>query len=88
MRVVNFSDARNKLKSLCDEVVASRKPARIHRRGGDVVVVAAEDWNSLQETLYVQSIPGAVERIKTADDFKELTELSGEALEELISDQT
>jgi len=38
MRIVNFSEARNKLKGLCDQLVKSRKPARIHRRGGDVVV--------------------------------------------------
>ncbi len=87
MRIVNFSEARNKLKGLCDEVVKSRKPARIHRRGGDVVVVAAEDWDSIQETLYVSSIPGAVERVKSADDYRELEELSVEALKGLISDR-
>ncbi len=86
MRIVNFSEARNKLKGLCDEVVKSRKPARIHRRGGDVVV-AAEDWDSIQETLYVTSIPGAVERVKSADDYRELEELSVEALKDLISDR-
>lgn len=86
MRIVNFSEARNKLKGLCDEVVKSRKPARIHRRGGDVVV-AAEDWDSIQETLYVTSIPGAAERIKDADDYRELEELSVEALKDLISDR-
>jgi len=87
MRIVNFSEARNQLKGLCDEVVKSRKPARIHRRGGDVVVVAAEDWESIQETLYITSIPGAVERIKVAGDYRELEELSVEALKDIISDR-
>ncbi len=86
MRVVSFTDARNKLKGLCDEIISSHKPARIHRRGGDVVVVAAEDWEALQETLYIQSIPGAVERIKGADDYKELETLSAGALAELIDE--
>ncbi len=87
MHVVSYSEARNRLKRLCDEVRRSRVPARIKRRDGDVVMVAAEDWDAIQETLYIQSVPGAVERIKSADDFKELKELSSPALKELISDQ-
>ncbi|MCH9019462.1 MAG: type II toxin-antitoxin system Phd/YefM family antitoxin [Proteobacteria bacterium] len=87
MYVVSYSEARNHLKRLCDQIRRSRIPARIKRRGGDVVIVAAEDWEAIEETLHIQSIPGAVERIKGADDFKELDELSREALEDLISDQ-
>ena len=87
MHVVTYSEARNRLKWLCDEVRRSRIPARIKRRGGDVVMVAAEDWDAIQETLTVQSIPGAVERIVGADDFRDLDELSTEALEKLIADQ-
>ncbi len=87
MHVVNYSEARNRLKRLCDEVRRSRVPARIKRRDGDVVMVAAEDWDAIQETLTVQSIPGAVERIVGADDFRGLDELSAEALEKLIADQ-
>ena len=87
MHVVTYSEARNRLKRLCDEIRRSRVPARIKRRDGDVVMVAAEDWDAIQETLYVQSIPGAVERIKGADDFRDLDELSPEALEKLIADQ-
>lgn len=88
MHVVTYSEARNRLKRLCDEVRRSRVPALIKRRGGDVVMVAAEDWDSIQETLAVQSIPGAVERITGADDFRDLDELSTKALEKLIADQT
>ncbi len=87
MYVVSYSEARNHLKRLCDQIRRSRIPARIKRRGGDVVIVAAEDWEAIEETLHIQSIPGAVERIKGADDFKELDELSRQALEDLISDQ-
>ncbi len=87
MHIVTYSEARNHLKRLCDEVRRSRVPARITRRGGDVVLIASEDWDAIEETLHIQSIPGAVERIKSAEDFRELEELSPRALEELISDQ-
>ncbi len=87
MHVISYSEARNHLKRLCDQVRRSRVPAQIKRRGGDVVIVAAEDWEASQETLHVQSIAGAVARVKGAGDFKELEEISPGALEELISDQ-
>jgi prevent-host-death family protein len=86
MKIFSFSEARNALKTLCDGVIKSRKPARIKRRGGDVVVVSAEDWDSLQETLYIMSIPGAVERIKNAGDYRELKPVTREALEKLIAE--
>ncbi len=84
MQIVNFSDARNHLKKLCDEVRRSRVPARIRRKGGDVVVVAAEDWEAIEETIHVASIPGALGRIKGADDYKPLDPVTRQALEELI----
>ena len=87
MHVVSYSEARNHLKRLCDQVRRSRIPTRIKRRGGDVVIIAAEDWEAIQETLHIQSIPGTVARVKGAGDFKELEELSPGALEDLISDQ-
>lgn len=87
MHVVTYSEARNHLKRLCEQVRRSRVPARIKRRGGDVVMIAAEDWEAIQETLHIQSIPGAAARVKGANDFKELEALSPGALEDLISDQ-
>ena len=84
MNAVSFSRARNSLKRLCDEVRASRRPQRIARRGGDVVVVAAEDWDSIAATLELASIPGAVARIKRAGDFKPLAKVTREELERLI----
>ena len=84
MTVVTYSEARNRLKRLCDQVRRSRTPARIHRRGGDVIVLAAEDWDAIQETLHITSIPGARARIAKARDFKTLRPLTRDALEQLI----
>lgn len=33
-----------------------------------------EDWESLQETLYLQSIPGFVSKIKKAEQFDWVSE--------------
>jgi len=85
MLVLSYSRARSDLKRLCDTVRKSRVPARIHRRrGGDVVVVAVEDWEAMTETEYVRSIPGAVRRIERAGDFKPLKTIDRKTLERLI----
>jgi len=86
--VINYSEARNRLKQLCDEVRASHEPARIHRKGGDVVVIAAEDWEAIQETLAITSIPGAVERIRSAEGHRAPEELTADGLRKLIADES
>jgi len=66
---VSYSEARNGLKSLCDEVRESHEPALITRKGGDVVLLGSNDWESIQETLHLMDIQGAMERITTASDY-------------------
>jgi antitoxin YefM len=39
----------------------------ITSRKGDAVLLSKEDWESLQETIYLQSIPGFVELIREAE---------------------
>lgn len=88
MKVVTFSEARNKLKALCDEVRASHKPVQIHRRGGDdVVIVSADDWEALEETLYVASMPGASERLRNPGDFKPLTPFTRETFDRMVDEE-
>jgi len=71
MHNISYSEARNNLKTLCDEVRESHEPALITRKGGDVVLVGSEDWESIQETLHLMDVKGAVERIDSASDYQE-----------------
>lgn len=61
------------LHSLIDEAVQSHKPVVIAGKLGNAVLLAEEYWNSINETLYLLSIPGMresiVDGIKT--DFEE-----------------
>jgi len=34
---------------------------------GDAVLLSKDDWESIQETLYLQSIPNVVESIRVAE---------------------
>jgi antitoxin YefM len=58
MRVVNFSEARNQLKSVLDRVVADSNCTIISRRDADdAVVMSLDHYNSLVETVHLLKTP-------------------------------
>ncbi|EAZ89789.1 type II toxin-antitoxin system Phd/YefM family antitoxin [Crocosphaera chwakensis] len=67
MKIVSASKARANLFSLVEEVNKDHLPRMITSKKGDAVLLSKDDWESLQETLYLQSIPGLVESIKEAE---------------------
>lgn len=67
MESVSASKARANLFSLVEEVNKDHLPRIITSKKGDAVLLSKDDWESLQETLYLQSIPGLVDSIKEAE---------------------
>jgi antitoxin YefM len=63
-RILNASEARAGLYTLIDEAAASHEPILITGKRANGVLVAEEDWRSIQETLYLLSIPGMRESIR------------------------
>jgi antitoxin YefM len=62
-----FSKLRGNLKTYCDRAVNDRVSIRIRRRnGGDVVLVAADEYASLTETAHVLSSPENAARLLAA----------------------
>ena len=58
MKVVTFSEARNKLKDILDQVVNDADYTIITRRDADdAVVMSLEYFNSLLETVYLLKSP-------------------------------
>lgn len=58
MRVVTFSEARNKLKTILDQVFNDADYTVITRRDADdAVVMSLEYFNSLLETVYLLKSP-------------------------------
>ena len=58
MRVINFSDARNQLKQVIDQVVDDADFTVISRRDAqDAVVMSLDTFNSLMETLHLMKSP-------------------------------
>ena len=67
MNEITANYFREHLKAAVDEVVDNHEVLRVtRRRGGDFVVLSAEDWDAVAETLHLNQVPGLVDSIKEA----------------------
>jgi antitoxin YefM len=58
MRVINFSDARGRLKSVIDQVIEDADYTVIARRDApDAVVMSLDSFNGLMETVHLLKSP-------------------------------
>ena len=64
MTTLNATDARSRLYALIDETTSSHKPIVITGKRGNAILLAEEDWNAINETLHLLSIPGMRESIR------------------------
>lgn len=72
METVSANEARENLFSLVEQVNQDHLPRVITSQKGDAVLLSKEDWDSLQETIYLQSVPGLVNSLREserADDW-------------------
>ena len=58
MTTLTASKARSKLYQLLDQTAQSHVPIQITGKRTNAVLISEEDWRSIQETLYLMSIPG------------------------------
>lgn len=64
MTSVNATKARENLYQLIADVNDSSTAITItNNRGKNAVLLAEDDWNAIQETLYLMSVPGLTESI-------------------------
>lgn len=61
---MNASGARKKFYRLIDDTAAAHEPLLITGPRSNAVLLGEEDWHSVQETLYLLSIPGMRESIR------------------------
>jgi prevent-host-death family protein len=64
MTTLTASAARARLYKLLDETASSHEPVQITGKRANAVLVSEDDWRSIQETLYLLSIPGMRESIR------------------------
>lgn len=63
MKTVSVTKARQNIYSLIDRTIEESEPVQITGRRGDVIMISLEDWNAIQETLHLVSIPGMEQSI-------------------------
>jgi len=63
MTRINATDARKGFFGLIRDAIDGHCVYKIHHRKGDVVLMSEEEYDSLQETLDLLSIPGFRESV-------------------------
>jgi antitoxin YefM len=76
MKTLTATQARKEIYRLLDEATDTHQPIQIIGKRSNAVLISEDDWRSIQETLYLASIPGLqesiIEGIKTPlDDTEE-----------------
>jgi antitoxin YefM len=67
MLTISYSEARENLKKVMDKAAADRAPILITRqRGENVVMISAEEWAGMEETLHLMSSPANAKRLMEA----------------------
>ena len=68
MTAISITKARANLYQTVAAVNEYSQPITItNNRGKNAVLISEDDWNAIQETLYLHSIPGMVESIIEGD---------------------
>ena len=64
MTTLTATEARANLYRVIDEAAESHIPVIITSKRNNAVLLSEKDWDAIQETLYLLSVPGMRESIK------------------------
>lgn len=65
MHFLTASEARANLYRLIDHTAKAHEPIIISGKRKNAVLLSAEDWHAIQETLHLLAVPGMRESIKS-----------------------
>ena len=64
MTAISITQARSNLYQILADVNNNSEPITLtNSRGKNGVLISEDDWNAIQETLYLNSVPGLTESI-------------------------
>jgi antitoxin YefM len=64
MQTLTVSEARTNLYRLMDQAALAHEPITILGKRNNAVLISSDDWQDIQETLFLLSVPGMRESIK------------------------
>ena len=63
MKTLTATQARKEIYRLLDEASETHEPIQITGKRTNAVLISEDDWRSIQETLYLSTIPGMQDSI-------------------------
>ena len=64
MTTLSVKEASDKLPELVENTIEKREPVLISGKNNNVVLMAESDWQAMNETLHLLSVPGMRDAIK------------------------
>lgn len=76
MTNINITSFRKDIYKLLENTIKYNEPINVSTKNGNAIVLSEEDYNSLVETLYIESVPKLKKEIleRKNDDEKEFLE--------------
>ncbi|NEQ99746.1 MAG: type II toxin-antitoxin system Phd/YefM family antitoxin [Cyanothece sp. SIO2G6] len=77
MDLMTEQEAKDNLYRLINQVAEHHKPIVIMGKQNNAVLISKDDWDAIQETIYLTSIPGMAESLQKAatEPIEDCTEL-------------
>ncbi len=63
-KVMSVSQVRADIYNVMDETAQTHEPVLITGKRNNVVMLSEEDWNAIEETLYLNTIPNMASSIQ------------------------
>ena len=63
MTTTNITNFRKDIYEMLEQTIKYNEPINISTKNGNAIVLSEEDYNSLIETLYIESIPGLKKKL-------------------------
>jgi len=68
MKTVTLNQASQNLFDFISETITNSAPIQILSDMGGAVLVSTQDWNALQESIYLSSVPNFKESLEKAEN--------------------
>ena len=65
-KIMSVSQVRADIYNIMDETAQTHEPVLITGKRNNVVMISQEDWNAIEETLYLNAIPNMVSSVQSA----------------------
>ena len=75
-KVMSVSQVRANIYNVMDETALTHEPIHKNKKRNNAVMLSQEDWNAIEETLFLNSVPNLATSIKESmqEDDSEFSE--------------